>query len=143
MSTVRPARPTPTIVATADFLARGSKTAISELNRWSIPAAMSRAGPVPARPHSPFQRPRLPSEQYNSCDNLSAMRIDPCRIEVMDDEMARILREKSGAERLRIASGLFASARRMLASHLAAEHPDWDPEKVQAEVARRLAGGAG
>lgn len=75
--------------------------------------------------------------------NVKTMRIDPGRIEVMDDEMARILRHKSGAERLRIASGLFASARRMLASHLAAEHPDWDPATVQAEVARRLAGGAG
>jgi hypothetical protein len=31
----------------------------------------------------------------------------------------------------------------MLASHLRAEHPEWDPERLQAEIARRLSHGAG
>jgi len=66
------------------------------------------------------------------------MRIDPSRIEVVDDDMARILRGKTGAERLAIASGMYASARRMLLSHLAAEHPDWSEEQVMREAARRL-----
>ncbi len=52
--------------------------------------------------------------------------------------MARLLRAKSGAERLEIASGMFASARRMIASHLAAEHPDWDDERIQRETSRRV-----
>lgn len=68
---------------------------------------------------------------------------DPRRIEVIDDEMAEMLRAKTGAERLQIASGLFASARRMIASQLAAEHPDWDAARVQEETARRLLHGAG
>jgi hypothetical protein len=38
------------------------------------------------------------------------MNID--HIEVIDDDMARVLRAKTGAERLRIASGMYASARR-------------------------------
>jgi hypothetical protein len=67
---------------------------------------------------------------------------DVLRIEVVDDDMARILRAKTGAERLKIASGLFASARRMIASHLAAEHPDWDEERVQRETSRRISHGA-
>jgi hypothetical protein len=71
------------------------------------------------------------------------MAIDPRRIEVVDEEMAAVLRAKTGPERLRIASGLFAAARRMLASHLAAEHPDWDERRIREETARRLAGGAG
>lgn len=71
------------------------------------------------------------------------MKIDPSRIETVDEEMAAVLRAKTGAERLRIASGMVAAARRMLASHLAAEHPDWDERRVQEEVARRIASGAG
>jgi hypothetical protein len=68
------------------------------------------------------------------------MSIDGERIELVDDEMAHCLRALSGAERLRIASGMFAAARRMLRSHLAATHPEWDERKLQAEVARRLSG---
>ena len=64
-------------------------------------------------------------------------------VEVVDDDMARILAQKTGAERLAIADGMFRSARRMLESHLRAEHPEWDPQRLQAEVARRLSHGAG
>lgn len=69
------------------------------------------------------------------------MNID--NIEVIDDEMARVLRAKTGAERLRIASGMYASARRMLLASLAAAHPDWDQRQLIEETARRLAHGAG
>jgi len=64
-------------------------------------------------------------------------------IEVIDEEMARVLRAKTGAERLRIASGMYAAARRMLLSSLAADHPDWDSQRVIEEAARRLSHGAG
>ena len=62
--------------------------------------------------------------------------------DVVDDEMARILRGMTGAERLKIANDMFVSARRMLASHLAAEHPDWDQERIEQETARRISHGA-
>lgn len=68
---------------------------------------------------------------------------DPRRIEIIDDEMAEILRAKTGAERLRIAFGMWESARRMLRSMLAADHPDWSEEEIFQEVARRLAHDAG
>ncbi len=61
----------------------------------------------------------------------------------MDPEMVEVLRAKSGAERLAIAFGLFRSARRMIASKLQAEHPDWEEEELQREVARRIASGSG
>lgn len=70
------------------------------------------------------------------------MRAEPRHIEVVDDRMAEILRRKSGAERLRIAFGLFSSARRMLLSMLRTEHPDWSEEQVIGEAARRLSHGA-
>ena len=68
--------------------------------------------------------------------------LEVLRIEVVDDDMARILRSKTGAERLKIANDLFASARRMIVSHLAAEHPDWDEERIQRETSRRISHGA-
>jgi hypothetical protein len=68
--------------------------------------------------------------------------IDPRNIEVVDDDMAEVFRAMTGAQRLKIASDLFASARRMIASHLATEHPDWDEQQVQRETARRLSHGA-
>jgi hypothetical protein len=68
--------------------------------------------------------------------------LDPSRIEVVDDEMARVLRRKSGAERLRIASDMYASARRMLVNHLRSEHPDWDEERINREASQRLSHGA-
>jgi hypothetical protein len=60
----------------------------------------------------------------------------------MDDDMATIIRAMTGAERLRIASGMYASARRMLLSHLRSEHADWDEGRVVKEAARRLSHGA-
>ncbi|HXU34631.1 MAG TPA: hypothetical protein VN851_28980 [Thermoanaerobaculia bacterium] len=70
-----------------------------------------------------------------------AVPLDDLRIEVIDDDMARVLRGMTGAERLKIASDMFASARRMIASHLATEHPDWDDEQIQRETSRRISHG--
>lgn len=66
----------------------------------------------------------------------------PEQIEVVDDGAARAYAAKSGAERLALASAMVASARRMLESHLRAEHPDWSEAALQREVARRIARGA-
>jgi hypothetical protein len=66
----------------------------------------------------------------------------PAKLDMIDDAMVPIIRAKSGAERLRIADEMYARARRMLLSHLRAEHPDWDEHRVQHETARRLSHGA-
>jgi Rv0078B-related antitoxin len=63
------------------------------------------------------------------------------KLEVVDDEMTRVLRGMTGAERLKIASRMFSSARRMIASHLAAEHPDWDQERIERETSKRILSG--
>ncbi len=70
------------------------------------------------------------------------MRLDAGQIEVVDDAMAEVLRQKTGAERLAIAFGLFSSARRTLINVLTDQHPDWTPDQVVAEAARRLSHGA-
>jgi Rv0078B-related antitoxin len=61
--------------------------------------------------------------------------------EVLDDAMADILRQKSEAERLRIASRMWTSARVMLRGTIIAEYPDWDEPQVNREIARRISHG--
>ena len=63
-------------------------------------------------------------------------------IEVMSDDMAKILRKKSPAERLEIAFGMWRSTRNMLTSLLTSQNPDWSKDRVTSEVARRLSHGA-
>jgi len=70
------------------------------------------------------------------------LRAGDIRIEVIAEEMAAVLRSKTAAERLAIASRMYASARRMLLSHLRAEHPDWDEAHLELEASRRLSHGA-
>ena len=67
----------------------------------------------------------------------------PKKIETIDDEMLPFLRAMTGAERLQVANRMFLSTRRMLTTHLTAEHPDWTAEQIQAEVSRRIALGSG
>ena len=68
--------------------------------------------------------------------------MDLRRIEVIDDQMAEVLRKKTPAERLRIGFNIWISTRRMLLSHISSTHPEWSREEVEHEVARRLLHGA-
>lgn len=68
-------------------------------------------------------------------------RLDPRRIEVVDEAMAEILRRKTPAERLAIGFGLWRSARKLLRGQLASLHPEWDVQRLEREVARRLSHG--
>lgn len=70
---------------------------------------------------------------------MSGRTIDPRRIEVVDDEVARILRGMSGMERLRLAHEAWDLARQRLTAFMSARHPEWSPEEVRQEVAKRLA----
>jgi hypothetical protein len=69
-------------------------------------------------------------------------RLDPRRIEVLDDAMVVVLRRKTPAERLAIGFGLWRSARKLLRGQLASLHPEWDAQRLAQEVARRLSHGA-
>lgn len=64
------------------------------------------------------------------------------RLDIIDNAMASVLREKTEAERLAIAHGMWRSARTMLWNILRSEHPDWSDAQVQRETARRLSHGA-
>ena len=73
----------------------------------------------------------------------SPVPVSDLRVETLDEDIVQVLATRTGAERLAIAAGMFRSARRMLSSHLRSEHPDWSPERLQAEVTRRLSHGTG
>ncbi|NQT39638.1 MAG: hypothetical protein HQ581_19225 [Planctomycetes bacterium] len=62
-------------------------------------------------------------------------------MELVDRDMARILAEKTEAQRLQIGWGMWRSAVRMMTRILRAEHPDWTEEAIGREVARRMARG--
>jgi hypothetical protein len=63
-------------------------------------------------------------------------------IEVMDDDMAEVLRGKTGAQRLKIADEIFLGVREMLITFLQSEHPDWSAQQLKKEAARRISHGA-
>ena len=69
------------------------------------------------------------------------MGISERNIEIIDDTMARVLREKTPQQRLAIAFGLWTSAKKQLTNYLRSEHPDWDDMMVQREVVKRLSHG--
>ncbi len=72
---------------------------------------------------------------------MAGFRLDPRSVEIVDKDVARVLRTKTGAERLRIAFSMYDSARRMLTCMLTADHPDWSEDQVREEVFRRLSHG--
>lgn len=70
------------------------------------------------------------------------LRLDRGQIEVIDDDMAKVLKKKTSAERISIADNLWTSAHDMLMSLIGKVHPEWDIEQIKKEVARRLSHGA-
>jgi len=65
------------------------------------------------------------------------------RIEAVDPAVARALRAMSGMERLRLGHETWELTRDRLAAYFAYRHPEWSPEEIRRQVARRLLGDAG
>jgi Rv0078B-related antitoxin len=63
-------------------------------------------------------------------------------IDVIDDAMAEILRQKTDAERLAMVDHMWVFARDMIRANLRHDHPDWTQEEVDHMTARRLSHGA-
>lgn len=66
------------------------------------------------------------------------MRRVPENFEVMDDVMADVMRRKTPAERLAIVFGMWDWAHDLLVNAMRGQHPEWDDQRLSAEVARRL-----
>jgi hypothetical protein len=63
---------------------------------------------------------------------------DFSRIELPDERVIAILRNKSTIERFRLANEANKTARALIAGRLKTDHPHWTKEQVTAEVARRM-----
>jgi hypothetical protein len=70
------------------------------------------------------------------------MRPFPKKLEMMDDEMAEIISQKTPAERLAIAHSMWRMARNLLRASVTQNNPTWTAEQINREVARRLSHGA-
>lgn len=69
------------------------------------------------------------------------LRLDPGQIEVIDDASAQIYASKSPAERLRIASGMWRSAKKLITASVKSQYPHWSDQEISREVIRRLSEG--
>ena len=62
-------------------------------------------------------------------------------IEILDDLMVQVLKNKTPQERLMIAFNMWSSAKKQLTNFLHSLHSEWSEKEIQQEVARRLSHG--
>ena len=62
-------------------------------------------------------------------------------IEIVDEQLAEVLRQKSPAERIEMIAAANRTARILAAAGIRFRHPDWSEEQVQNEVKRRVCSG--
>ena len=67
-------------------------------------------------------------------------KIDPRNIEVIDDDLAAVLRQKTPAERVAMITAANRTARLIATAGVRFQNPDWDETQVHAEVLRRVCG---
>lgn len=67
--------------------------------------------------------------------------VDPRNLEVVDDQLAEVLRCKSPAEKVAMVAAANRTARLLAAAGIRFQHPEWDDSQIQAEVIRRVTGG--
>jgi len=60
-------------------------------------------------------------------------------IEVIDDDVAEMLRRMSGFDRWAAADAMCKAARELIEWSVRMNHPDWETGQVDREVARRIA----
>ncbi|MDA1138564.1 MAG: hypothetical protein O3B01_08270 [Planctomycetota bacterium] len=64
------------------------------------------------------------------------------KVELMEDEMYELLRQKTPMETNLIADRMWKDTRVMILNFVSKEFPDWEQEKIEKEVARRMLNGA-
>ena len=69
-------------------------------------------------------------------------RLTDRNIELADDDTIAMCRRMTGGEKRRQAGALFRMTRRLLATRLRKEHPEWDDAELTRQLFRRLHGGS-
>lgn len=67
---------------------------------------------------------------------------DPIRLEVVDDQIAEVLRGKSPSQRLAMAFSANRTARQLILAGIKHQHADWTEQQVTSELTRRMLGAA-
>lgn len=62
-------------------------------------------------------------------------------VEVLDKEMIKVLKNKTGKERLEIAFNMWKFAKTLITNRVKEQYPDFSSEEVSREVARRMSHG--
>lgn len=62
-------------------------------------------------------------------------------IEIMDNVMVQIFKNKTPQERLMITFNMWSSAKKQLTDYLRSLHSEWDEKEIKQEVGRRLSHG--
>ncbi len=70
------------------------------------------------------------------------MSVGEVKFEIIDDQMAEILRRKTDIQRLRSVDTFWRSARAILRAAIVTEHPDWEAIRVNREISSRISNGA-
>ena len=73
---------------------------------------------------------------YNAV--VGKRRLDPGQIELLDEEMAKLLRHKEPWERVAIIGQANRTMRALIEGHLRTWHPQWSDEQIRCEIGRRL-----
>lgn len=60
--------------------------------------------------------------------------------EPVDPTHRKMARRMSGAQRISAAGELLQGIQRMVRAHLASRHPDWTPQRLDQEIAKRTSG---
>ncbi len=63
-------------------------------------------------------------------------------LEIIDDQVAEILRTRTVAERFAMIDQFWRLASQLIRARIAHEHPDWSEHRIQRELARRMSHGA-
>ena len=67
------------------------------------------------------------------------IKLDGRVIDIVDDDMAAVLRSKTDSERLLMADAMWRSAREIIVAQQRSEHPEWTEAMLESETATRLA----
>ena len=69
---------------------------------------------------------------------MKNQRLDPRRIEVIDDHVAEALRAKSMADTVAMMSECNETMKLLIETHVRWTHPDWSDKQVRDEVVWRM-----
>lgn len=70
------------------------------------------------------------------------IKLNDLTVEIIDKEMVKVLKNKTGKERLEIAFNMWSFAKEIITNRVKTQHPNFSEDDIIVEVARRMSYGA-